>query len=78
VPEEHHEEDMAKQKLKTRKSVAKRIKVTGTGLILHAKGARNHKRMANAPRTRRLISKMIPYTPGFAKTVRRQAPFKKR
>lgn len=69
---------MAKQKLKTRKSVAKRIKITGSGLILHAKGARNHKRMANKPRTRRKISKMFAYTPGFAKTIRRQAPFKKR
>jgi large subunit ribosomal protein L35 len=68
---------MTKQKLKTRKSVAKRIKVTGTGLILHTKGARNHKRSANKPRTRRLISKMFAYTPGFAKTIRRQAPYKK-
>jgi large subunit ribosomal protein L35 len=68
---------MAKQKLKTRKSMAKRIKITASGKVLHMKGARNHKRLAKAPRTLRMLSKMFPFTPGYARRARRMAPYKK-
>lgn len=33
---------MAKQKLRTNKAIAKKVKITKTGKILHAKGGRNH------------------------------------
>jgi len=68
---------MAKQKLKTRHSIAKRIKITGTGKVLHTKGNRSHKRSIKSGRTLRLIGDMFPYTPALAKRARRLAPYKR-
>lgn len=33
---------MTKQKLKTNKAIAKKIKITKNGKMIHAKGGRNH------------------------------------
>ena len=69
---------MAKQKLKTRKSVAKRIRITGSGKILHVKGNRSHKRSIKSARTRRLLRDLHEYSAGFGRNVRALAPYKKR
>ncbi len=69
---------MAGQKLKTRKSIAKRIRITGTGKVLHVKGSRSHKRSIKAKRTLRLLGDLHEYTPTLSRQVRRMAPYKKR
>jgi ribosomal protein L35 len=68
---------MAKHKLKTRKSMSKRIKVTATGLVLHVKGARSHKRSIKSQRTRRLLGDLHAYTPALARRAKRLAPYTK-
>lgn len=68
---------MPQHKLKTRKSIAKRIKVTSTGKVLHVKGSRSHKRSIKSKRTLRLLNDLHEYTPAFARRVRRLAPYKK-
>ena len=68
---------MAKQKLKTRHSMSKRIKVTGTGMILHVKGNRSHKRSIKSKRTLRLLGDMSRFAPAEERRARRLAPFKK-
>jgi len=68
---------MATHKLKTRKSMAKRIKVTATGKVLHVKGSRSHKRSIKAKRTLRLLGDLHAYTPALARRARRLAPYKK-
>jgi large subunit ribosomal protein L35 len=68
---------MPKQKLKTRHSMSKRIKVTGTGKILHVKGNRSHKRSIKSKRTLRLLHRMFRFPPAEERRARRLAPFKK-
>lgn len=58
--------------------MAKRIRITPTGKVLHVKGSRSHKRSIKAKRTLRLLGKMHPFTPAFARRARRLAPYKKR
>jgi ribosomal protein L35 len=69
---------MATHKFKTRKSIAKRIRITGTGKILHVKGSRSHKRSIKAKRTLRLLGDLHEFTPAFGRRVRAMAPYKKR
>lgn len=68
---------MPQHKLKTRKSIAKRIKITGTGKVLHVKGSRSHKRSIKSKRTHRLLGDLHEYTPAFGRRVRQMAPYKK-
>lgn len=68
---------MATRKLKTRKSMAKRIKITGTGKVLHVKGSRSHKRSIKSKRTLRLLGDLHEFAPAFARRARRLAPYKK-
>jgi large subunit ribosomal protein L35 len=68
---------MARHKVKTRKSIAKRIKITGSGKVLHVKGARSHKRSIKAKRTLRLLHDLHEFTPALGRRVRRLAPYKK-
>ncbi len=68
---------MATHKLKTRKSVAKRIRITPTGKVLHVKGNRSHKRSIKSHRTLRLLGNLQEYAPAEARRARRMAPYKK-
>jgi large subunit ribosomal protein L35 len=61
-------------KMKTRKSVAKRIKITGTGKILMGHGFQNHKRSAKSKRTLRKLDDMTPVSKGTARRVRQLVP----
>jgi large subunit ribosomal protein L35 len=67
---------MATRKLKTRKSMAKRIKITATGKVLHVKGSRNNKRSIKSKRTLRLMGDLHEYSPGEARRVRKMVPYK--
>ena len=65
-------------KTKTHKSMAKRIKVTGTGKILLGRGFQNHKKSAKSKRSLRKMDDMMPASPGVARRVRRLVPGLKR
>jgi large subunit ribosomal protein L35 len=61
-------------KIKTHKSTAKRIKVTGTGKILIGHGFQNHKRSAKSKRTLRKLDDMTEVRPGLARRIRQRVP----
>ena len=61
-------------KIKTHKATAKRIKITGTGKILRARGFQNHKKMAKSKRSLRTMDDMVPVTAGMRRRIRRLVP----
>jgi large subunit ribosomal protein L35 len=61
-------------KIKTHKSTAKRIKVTGNGKILMGHGFQNHKRSAKSKRTLRKLDDMTQVTTGTARRIRLRVP----
>lgn len=61
-------------KIRTHKATAKRIKVTGTGKILHSRGFQNHKKSAKSKRSLRKMDDMMPVSPGEARRIRRLVP----
>jgi large subunit ribosomal protein L35 len=61
-------------KIKTHKATAKRIKVTGTGKILHSRGSQNHKKSAKSKRSLRKMDDMMPVSPGEARRIRLRVP----
>jgi large subunit ribosomal protein L35 len=61
-------------KIKTHKSTAKRIKVTGTGKILVGHGFQNHKRSAKSKRTLRQLDDMHQVPKGLARRIRQRVP----
>ena len=66
----------AKYKLKTHKATSKRFRETGSGLLVRTKGGKSHLRRRTSPRTKALLSEMIPVKgDGFKKRVRRLAPY---
>jgi large subunit ribosomal protein L35 len=69
------EKDAAVPKLKTRKSAAKRFKITGTGKVLRPKGFGNKKRLAKSPRTKRMYDEFFEAPSAIAKTVKRMLPY---
>ncbi len=62
-------------KLKTRKSVAKRFKITGTGKVLRAKAWGNKKRLAKSARTKRMYDKFYEVPSAIGKLVRAATPY---
>lgn len=61
-------------KIKTHKSTAKRIKITGSGKILHSRGFQNHKKAAKSKRSLRKMDDMMPVTTGEARRIRYLVP----
>jgi len=61
-------------KIKTHKATAKRIKITGTGKILHSHGFQNHKKAAKSKRSLRKMDDMLPVSRGEARRIRRFVP----
>ncbi|HEX8919805.1 MAG TPA: 50S ribosomal protein L35 [Chloroflexota bacterium] len=61
-------------KIKTHKATAKRIKITGTGKILHSRGFQNHKKAAKSKRSLRLMDDMLPVSAGEARRIRHLVP----
>ena len=58
-------------KMKTNKSVAKRIKVTGTGKLRRHKAGAGHLKSRKSPSRIRRFRKEADLSPGFAKQARR-------
>jgi large subunit ribosomal protein L35 len=61
-------------KIKTHKSTAKRIKITGTGKILRTRGFQNHKKAAKTKRSLRKMDDMLPVSKGAARRIRLLVP----
>lgn len=62
-------------KMKTRKSVAKRFKATGTGKLMHRHTSRAHSMISKSPsRKRRLYAETVMES-GKNKVVGRQLPY---
>jgi large subunit ribosomal protein L35 len=64
-----------KQKLKTHKGMAKRIKITANGIMLRQKAARNHLRRRKSGRVLRSLDKVFHLAPGDARRARRSLPY---
>ncbi len=58
-------------KMKTNKSVAKRLKVTGRGKIRRHRAGAGHLRSTKSPKRIRRLRKATGLSPGFAKQARR-------
>ena len=58
-------------KMKTNKSVAKRIKVTGTGKLMKRKPGAGHLRARKSPSRLRRFRKESELSPGFARIARK-------
>ena len=68
-----------KYKLKTHKATAKRIRVTGSGKLVHTKGGKSHLRRRRSKRAKRQLSRMQPVkTRGEAKRIGRLVPYIKK
>ena len=63
-------------KIKTRKSIAKRFKRTGSGKLMRSKGHKSHLRRKKAKRVKRLYARQIVVEDkGTRKRVKRLAPY---
>jgi large subunit ribosomal protein L35 len=61
-------------KIKTRKAMAKRIKVTGSGKILRTRGFQNHKKSAKSKRSLRKMDDMFEVDKGMKRRIRALVP----
>lgn len=58
-------------KMKTNKSLAKRIKVTARGKLMRRRPGAGHLKSSKSPSRIRRFRKEIPLSPGFAKQARK-------
>lgn len=59
---------------KTKKSIAKRYKITGTGKVMRRSPGQRHLLSSKSPKQKRRNSKDKEVAPGFAKTVHKALP----
>ncbi len=64
-------------KMKTRKSAAKRFKLTGTGKIKRRKAFMSHILTKKSPKRKRQLGKDTILAPANVKSVRKMIPFAK-
>ncbi len=69
------EKEIVKQKLKTNKAMAKRVKVTGSGKFLRRKVALNHLRRNKSPEAVRSMDKMFELKTGDRQRLKRLLPY---
>jgi large subunit ribosomal protein L35 len=69
------ERRIMKQKLKTHKAMAKRVKVTGSGKFLRRKIAINHLRRNKSPRAVRSMDKYFPLATSDTRRMKRLLPY---
>jgi large subunit ribosomal protein L35 len=62
-------------KLKTRKAVAKRVKITGTGKVLCHRGGKSHILTKKSSKRKRRLAKAKILRDGQAKMIKRQLPY---
>ncbi len=66
---------MAKQKMKTKKSAAKRFKVTGTGKLKRNKAYRSHILTKKSPKRKRNLRKSALVDDTNVKTMKKIMPY---
>jgi large subunit ribosomal protein L35 len=64
-----------KQKLKTHKAMAKRVKITGSGKFMRRKVALNHLRRNKSPRAVRSMDKDFQLPTSDARRMKRLLPY---
>ena len=64
-----------KQKLKTHKAMAKRVKITGSGKIMRRKVALNHLRRNKSPQAVRSMDKYFQLSKGDTRRMKRLLPY---
>ena len=64
-----------KQKLRTHKAMAKRVKVTATGKFMHRKVALNHLRRHKSPEAVRAMDKVFQLKPSDTRRMKRLLPY---
>ena len=64
-----------KQKLKTHKAMAKRVKITGSGRFLRRKVAASHLRRHKSPRAIRSMDKGFSLTTADTRRMKRLLPY---
>ncbi|GAC1698956.1 MAG: hypothetical protein PVS3B3_25430 [Ktedonobacteraceae bacterium] len=74
VPHIQKEKNM-KQKLRTHKAMAKRVKVTASGKFLRRKVAINHLRRHKSPEAVRAMDKMFQLKPSDTRRMKRLLPY---
>jgi len=58
-------------KMKTRKSIAKRVKITGRGKAMVRKGGSSHLKSTNSPKKNRRLRQAQPLSKGFARQAKK-------
>ncbi len=66
---------MAKIKLKTRRSAAKRLKVTGTGKVKRSKGWKRHLLTGKSPSRKGRLSKAVVIDKDNVANIKRMIPY---
>ncbi len=61
-------------KIKTRKTAAKRFKITGTGKFMHGHANHNHLNIHKSPSNMRVLTSDTELYPGKKKAIRRMLP----
>lgn len=61
-----------KNKMKTKKSLLRRVKITGTGKILHGSSFKRHLRRNKGPAQKRRFRKVKQFSPGFTKKIKQR------
>jgi len=69
------ERRIMKQKLKTHKAMAKRVKITGSGKFMRRKVALNHLRRNKSPRAIRAMDKYFQLAPSDTRHMKRLLPY---
>ncbi len=64
-----------KQKLKTHKAMAKRLKVTGTGVFTRRNVAISHRRRNKSPQSVRSADKRVPLATSDTRRLKRLLPY---
>ena len=62
-------------KMKTKKALAKRIKVTGTGKLMHYRKGNNHLRSSKSPAQLRRLAKVKALRGKIEKNLRKLLPY---
>lgn len=62
---------MSKNKVKTRKSVTKRFKITKTGKVLRRRNFRRHLKASKSAKRIRRLKKSVPVREAYAKRIRK-------
>ncbi|MDR2557704.1 MAG: 50S ribosomal protein L35 [Mycoplasmataceae bacterium] len=64
-------------KLKTKKAVSKRFKVSGTGKIIHKRTNRSHRAFGKTTKQKRHLRKEVVLNPVSADLIGRALPYRK-